>query len=126
MAQQATSDPFGMWREWVTRSEQQWNSFFNDVMATEEFGQSMGTLMDLYVNFTRSMGDSMARYLTALNIPTRHDVLAIGDRLSALEERLASIEDALRATAATSTGGPAGADLRPMPPRTRKPPRATN
>jgi polyhydroxyalkanoic acid synthase PhaR subunit len=122
-------DPLEMWRNWLTESERQWNGFLNQAMATDEFSQTMGRFMDVYLNMQKSMSEAMSRYLTALNLPTRTDVLAIGDRLSAVEERLASLETAVAnsskgnaktggAKAAAANGTPAA---RPKPARTRKP-----
>ncbi|MBA4179262.1 MAG: hypothetical protein C0506_01610 [Anaerolinea sp.] len=109
-----------MWREWVGNSERQWNAFLNNAMATHEFSQTLGRLMDVYLNMQKSMNDVMGRYFTALNIPTRSDVVALGERLTLIEERLGNIESALapRPSDPALTGIPAALS----PPRTRKPP----
>lgn len=117
----AGMDPLTMWRDWVTQSENQWNAFFNQAMATDEFSQGIGRFMDVYVNMQKTMNDVMGRYLTMANLPTRDDILAIGDRLSAIEERLVAI-DAGRAAGGTADGEPKQAAGAKRPPRTRKPP----
>ncbi|MGH2608895.1 MAG: poly(R)-hydroxyalkanoic acid synthase subunit PhaE, partial [Tepidiformaceae bacterium] len=120
-------DPLEMWRNWLSESERQWNGFLNQAMATDEFSQTMGKFMDVYLNMQKSMSEAMGRYLTAMNIPTRTDVLALGDRLAAVEERLAGVEAAVAkaatsgAKAAAGNGGPAP---KPRPARTRKPQKA--
>lgn len=120
----AGMDPLTMWRDWVTQSENQWNAFFNQAMATDEFSQTMGRFMDVYVNMQKTMNDVMGRYLTAANLPTRTDILALGDRLSAIEERLIGLE-ARGASAATSAKAGAPASTAKRPARTRKPPAKT-
>ncbi len=123
MADQANIDPLALWRDWVANSERQWNSFLNNAMATDEFSQTMGRMMDVYLNVQKQMNEVMGRYLQVINVPTRNDVIAIGERLSQIEERLVSIEDAItagqRATGAepATTGAPPAA----RPPRTKKP-----
>lgn len=126
MADQATVDPLALWRDWVANSERQWNAFLNNAMATDEFSQTMGRMMDVYLNVQKQMNEVMGRYLQIINVPTRNDVMAIGERLSQIEDRLVSIEDALnsarRASApveavAAANGAPAAA----RPPRTKKP-----
>ena len=120
-------DPLEMWRNWLSESERQWNGFLNQAMATDEFSQAMGKFMDVYLNMQKSMSEAMSRYLTSMNLPTRTDVLAIGDRLSALEDRFTAVEAALKKTpaGASENGAPAApAAPKAKPARTRKPQKA--
>ena len=122
MAEQVNLDPLAMWREWVANSERQWNGFMNNAMATDEFSQTMGRFMDVYLNMQKNMNEVMGRYLQTMNVPTRNDILALGERLSQIEDRLSGIENALRASA-TPLPAPAAAAVR-RPPRTKKPAKA--
>ncbi len=114
----------------MNQSERQWNSFFNDAMATEEFGKSMGRFMDMFLSTQSQMNESLGRYLTAMNIPTRGDITALGDRLHAIEDRLIAIESTLAKmkqavvppAAASTTEAPSPAVSQARPPRTKKPP----
>lgn len=126
MTQPQTSfpDPLEMWRNWLSESERQWNGFLNQAMATDEFSQTMGKFMDVYLNMQKSMSEAMGRYLTAMNLPTRTDVLALGDRISALEERIAGLEATVAKAsfpAAEGAAPAASAPGKPKPARTRKP-----
>ena len=122
------SDPFAAWREWLATSERQWNTFLNDAMATEEFSRSMGQFMDIYLNMQRSMSEGMGRYFTALNVPSRNDVLGLGERLSAIERQLAAIKLRLDTMAVSNDATAAEAKVATTaspaarPPRTKKPP----
>ena len=120
MADQATADPFAMWRDWVSQSERQWNAFLNNAMSTDEFSQSMGRMMDVYLGMQKNMNETMGRYFSALNIPSRSDILGLGDRLGAIEDRLTSIESALTGLKAAKPAHN-GETAAPRPPRTRKP-----
>ncbi len=119
-----TPDPFAMWRDWLTQSERQWNSYLNDVMSTDQFSEAMGRMTDMSLNMQKNMNEVMGRYFAALNVPTRTDVLSLGNRLTEIEERLGSIESALvdlkpvEKRAATAAAAPAVV----MPPRTKRPP----
>lgn len=120
-------DPFALWREWVSNSEHQWNTFLNDAMSTDQFSQSMARFMDVYLNLQKGLNETMGRYLSALNIPTRGDVTAIADRLSLIEERLGGIEARLApplAAAPQHTASTPASSLRP--PRTKQPSQAVN
>lgn len=123
MANEANVDPLALWRDWVANSERQWNSFLNNAMATDEFSQTMGRMMDVYLNVQKQMNEVMGRYLQLINVPTRNDILAVGERLSQIEERLTSIEDGLKAAgrAAASAAPTNGAAPAARPARTRKP-----
>lgn len=131
MAESTTTlpDPMAMWRDWVSTSERQWNSFLNNAMATDEFSQAMGRFMDVYLGMQKNMNEVMGRYLQMANVPTRSDILSLGERLSALEERLIRIEAMLtKSVAVAAAGGSApnasAAAAKPRPPRTRKPQKA--
>ena len=56
-----------------------------------------------------------------MNVPNRDDVAELGQRLAAIEERLARIETLIE----RGTGVSAATAERRRPPRTRKPPAAS-
>lgn len=115
--QSANPDFAAAWRDWLSKSESQWNSYLNQVMATPEFSQSAGRSMDLYLHFQRTMNEAMGAWFTAINVPTRNDVLELGERLLDIEGRLAAIEAALsRVTVPSNDAHPS------RPPRTKRPP----
>lgn len=121
MAQgKAHADPIEMWQEWVANSERQWNAFLNKAMATDEFSQSLGRFMDIYLNMQKTMNDTMSRYFSALNLPTRTDIIALGERLTVIEERLSGIETLLSATRNPVPTAPV-TEAAPKPTRTKKP-----
>ncbi len=107
------------WREWATRSERQWNEFFNQIMGTEEFSRGLGRNLDVFLHFQKTMNEAMGSWFMTMNVPTRTDILALGDRLLAIENRLAAVEAQLAgldgAASASSAGG------RPRPRRTKRP-----
>jgi polyhydroxyalkanoic acid synthase PhaR subunit len=127
MAEQVNLDPLAMWRDWVANSERQWNGFMNNAMATDEFSQTMGRMMDVYLNMQKNMNEVMGRYLQLINVPTRNDILGLGERLSQIEDRLGQIENAIGAvqrSTAAQTATQENAPARVRPPRTKKPVKA--
>ena len=111
-----------LWRTWLTETERQWNTFFNDVMSTDSFGRFLGGYMDIYSTFQRLVAENMERSLSTLNVPSRSDIVELSERLSGVEERLAAIESSINALA-EEVGHPSEAatvtQLRPR--RTRRP-----
>lgn len=108
-----------MWREWVSQSERQWNAFLNQVMGTDQYTQQMSRFMDSYLSMQKNFGEAMGRYLSTINVATRTDVLALGDRLAAIEDALRTLSahgPESRGTAVATSVPPI-----PRPPRTKKP-----
>lgn len=114
MAEQTSSprDPFGMWRDWVSQSERQWNTFLNEVMGSPQYTEAQGRFMEMYLAMQKAMGEAMGRSLVALDIPTRTDLLGLGERLSVIEGRLSAIEAHL---ARLGEGGGPGDATAPTP-----------
>ena len=121
MAETQQADPFQVWRDWISQSERQWNSFLNEAMATDEFGQAMGRMMDVYLNMQQNLNEVMGRYFSVLNLPTRTDVLSLANRLAEIEERLINIEQGLQDMTPAEKPRPAKAAPAKRPARTKKP-----
>ena len=113
-------DPFAAWRDWLEQTERQLNSYFNQVMGTEQYARFLGQFNDLSLNMQKNMSEAMGRYFASLNLPTREDLAALGQRLNAIEQRLAAIERN-NPSAALAASGAVSAAATPRPPRTRKP-----
>ena len=120
----STPDFSEAWRDWATQSERQWNEFFNQMMSTEEFSQGLGRNLDVFLHFQKTMNEAMGSFFTAMNVPTRTDVLALGDRLLAIENRLAALEAQLSMALAASPASGASAN-QSRPKRTKRPPAAS-
>jgi polyhydroxyalkanoic acid synthase PhaR subunit len=114
-------DPFSMWREWVSQSERQWNTFLNQVMGTEQYNQQMGRFMDSYLSMQKNLGEVMGRYLSSINVATRTDVLALGERLAAIEDLLRNIEASVVPAESRGRSVATAALQVARPPRTKKP-----
>jgi polyhydroxyalkanoic acid synthase PhaR subunit len=121
-----TQEVAEIWRNWLTDTERQWNSFFNDVMGTDQFGRLAGNYVEGFSVLQRALNEGMERYLNTFNLPTHSDVVEIGERLHNIEERLANLEANL-SNIASSAGVTIGAPVtRLQPRRTRKPQGSTN
>ena len=93
-AEQA-ANPLDTWRQFITDSERQWNGFFKDVLGTEGFSSSMNAAVEASLTLHRLVADNLERYYTTFNIPTHNDLVALGERMKAIEESLARLESAL-------------------------------
>ena len=123
MADQKNSikDPLSAWREWMAQSESQLNTLLNEVMATDGYNRVVGRLTKVSVSMQKGMVEAMERYFTALSLPTRTDVMDLGQRLTMIETRLHSIESSLARMTGASVNDAEPIAVMPRPPRTRKP-----
>ena len=115
------SDPLSSWREWMTQRETQLNSLFNDLMSTEGYGRVLGLVTKALVSMQKSTSEGMERYFTALSLPTRSDVIDLGERLATIESRLLAIESSLHKIAGTTATENSSLAPSIRPPRTKRP-----
>jgi hypothetical protein len=123
MAEKTSENPLDTWRQFITDSERQWNGFFKEVLGTDTFSGAMNTWVEASLTVQRMVADNLERYYTAFNIPSHGDLVALAERLKAVEETLARIETAVTKTprkAAAARRGKAAPAARP--PRTKRPP----
>lgn len=96
---QQPPDVMQLWRDWLTQTERQFNALFKEVMGTEAFGRSVGGSTEAYAAFHRLVTDSMERYLSFMNLPSRNEIVGLGETLRSIEDRLTHIEETLQIAA---------------------------
>lgn len=122
MAEQSTTgNPLDTWRQFITDSERQWNGFFKDVLGTDTASGAMATFMEAQLTVQRMVADNLERYYTTFNIPTHNDLVALAERMKAIEDTLSRIEGAMsrRMPDVARSNAP-----RRKPARTKRPPAA--
>jgi hypothetical protein len=117
----AGAEAMDLWRNWLTETERQWNSFFSEIMGRDSFGRVSGSYMEVYSIIQRTLNQGMERYLNTFNLPTHSDVVELGERLHNIEERLASLEANLNNLAAASGVETTASVTQLRPRRTRRP-----
>ena len=117
MANDGPSDPGAAFRDLVTQWERNFNAFANQIMGTESFSRVMQDAQKVQLGVQQTVSDAMTRQLTAMNMPTRDDVIRVAEKLQEVDRRLARIEALLEANA------PGGTETkRAGRPRTKRPP----
>jgi len=119
MADDKPLDPAAMFQDWVTQWERATDKISNQFMGTDDFSKHLNQMQNSQVEFQRAFGEFMSKQLANMNMPSREDVLQIGEDLRGLDRRLARIETSLQKISETS-----GTAMRAKagPPRTKKPP----
>src|SRR5947209_9500304 len=118
--QQTTPDPAAAFRELVSQWEKGLNEVASRTMNSEEFTRAMNKATATTTTMQQQLGELIGRYLSSLNLPTRTEMVSIGERLQAIETSLHRLTTQLEKLAGvTATGASAGG-----PPRTKRPPSA--
>lgn len=116
-------DPLRTWREWYQKSEKQWSDTLSGILGNDQFAQATGKYVQEAMHLHRMFTESMAQYLSALNLPSRTDIIALSDRVGELEDNMAGLQVEvrhLRRLLAEYEGEAAdGAPIRPK--RTKQP-----
>lgn len=117
------NDPVQVWHAMLAEMEKGFNAMATQVMGSEQFSRTTHQLTGASVGAQKTVGDLMERYLVSMNLPSRAQVVSMGERLQAIEGQLNEIRALLNRVhgdAASSDGFSA-----PKPPRTKLPPSAT-
>ena len=114
-------DPAEAFRNLITEWERGFDAMANKLMGTEEFSRSMNQLQDLQLRMQKRFNEAMAEQLSNFNIPTREDVLRLGENVRALDKRLAKMEKQLKKLGKKKKSKEGKSE---GPPRTKLPPSA--
>lgn len=114
------NDPVQLWHSMLAEMEKGFNAMATQVMGSEQFSKTAHQLTGASMGAQKTMGDMMERYLLSMNMPSRAQMVSIGERLQTIEAQLNEIKAVLyRAYPEAMTEGGAGV---PRPPRTKQPP----
>jgi hypothetical protein len=119
-----SNDPVAMWQNMIGEMEKGFNSFANQAMASPEFSKVVNQVGGVTAGAQKQLSDLMEKYLVGMNLPSRAQMVSMGERLQSIEGQLNEIKALLHQVHNNSSapdGGYAGA---PRPPRTRRPPAA--
>jgi hypothetical protein len=117
-----TNDPVQVWHTMLAEMEKGFNAMANQVMGSEQFNRATHQLTGVSVGAQKTVGDLMERYLVSMNLPSRAQMVSMGERLNAIEGQLNEIRALLnRAHAGESSSDNSSM---PKPPRTKLPPSA--
>lgn len=88
-------DPLKTWREWFVKNEREWSESITKLMKDESVAQSMGQEINAAIHRQQMFTQGMASPMASMNIPSRADVVALGERIGHLEDSVARVEAAL-------------------------------
>lgn len=110
------NDPMAFFRQMVSQWEKVTNEFGGKAASSTEFAQGMHGMTTASLTVQQAVSEATGKALTAANMPTRTDMIALGERLGVVEAQLIKIEALLTKSTVDAHLPAAG------PKRTRKPP----
>lgn len=114
-------DPMALWRDALTQWEGGANTAASRQMGSEEFTQALHAITSVSTGIQQALGKANGALLKELNLPSRKDLIEIGERLQRIEDAIEQLNQRLGGV----VPAPAAAiETKAMPPRTRKPPSA--
>ena len=119
----SSNDPFALWRKMLGEMEKGFNTFANQAMTSPQFSKAMIQAGGATVGAQKQLGNLMERYLLAMNMPSRAQMVEMAERLQSIEGHLSDIKTLLQqmtANAAAPSPQPAATPA-PKPPRTKRP-----
>ena len=119
-----SNDPAAIWQNMIGEMEKGFNSFANQAMASPEFSKVVNQVGGVASGAQKQLGDLMEKYLTGMNLPSRAQMVSMGERLQAIEGQLNEIKAMLHQIHNNSGATDSGLPAPPKPPRTKRPPPA--
>jgi len=117
-----SKDPFALWRKMIGEMEKGFNAFANQAMSSPQFSKTMNQAGGATVGAQRQLGNLMERYLLAMNMPSRAQMVDMAERLQSIEGHLNDIKALLEQMNAVNGMTRDSAAAAPKPPRTKRPP----
>lgn len=118
----ADADPLALWQKMIGDMEKRLNTFANQAMTLPEFSKFINQAGGLAAGSQKQFGDLIEKYLLVMNLPSRAQVVALAERLLAIEGQLNNINEQLQQMQKGSDAPQTSASGPTRPPRTRRPP----
>src|ERR1700753_537929 len=116
-----SSDPVALWQNMIGEMEKGFNAFANQAMASPQFSKAVNQMGGATAGAQKQLGELMEKYLVAMNMPSRAQMIGMAERLQSIEGQLNEIKAMLGQMNAASSGASGYAGT-PRPPRTKRPP----
>jgi SMC interacting uncharacterized protein involved in chromosome segregation len=115
------NDPAVIWQTMIGEMEKGFNSFANQAMASPEFSKVMNQVGGVSAGAQKQLGELMEKYLLAMNLPSRAQMVGMAERIQSIEGQLNEIKALLQQVHHNSLA-PEDGHSASRPPRTKRPP----
>ena len=115
------NDPAAIWQTMIGEMEKGFNSFAGQAMQSPEFSRVMNQVGGVSAGAQKQFGEMMEKYLLAMNLPSRAQMVGMAERIQSIEGQLNEIKALLHQVHHNSLAPEGGHDMS-RPPRTKRPP----
>jgi hypothetical protein len=115
-------DPVALWQNMIGEMEKGFNAFANQAMASPQFSKAVNQMGGATAGAQKQLGELMEKYLVAMNMPSRAQMIGMAERLQSIESQLNEIKAMLYQMQGGAAGAATGISPAPKPPRTKRPP----
>src|SRR5260221_17856 len=91
-----SNDPAVIWQTMIGEMEKGFNTFANQAMTSPEFSRVMNQAGGVSAGVQKQLAELMEKYLTGMNLPSRAQMVGLGERLQTIESQLNEITSLLR------------------------------
>ena len=118
------NDPAVIWQTMIGEMEKGFNSFANQAMTSPEFSKAMNQVGGATAGAQKQLGELMEKYLLAMNLPSRAQMVGMAERLQSIEGQINELKVMIGQLSRASGVNAVGSPDKQMPPRTKQPPSA--
>ena len=116
MSKPNSNDPADTIRAWISRLETSVDQVANQVMGTSQFSSTMNQANQIQLTVQKLFAEMMGHQLSMFNMPSREDVVRLGEALRSIESRLSRIENRLESLGPKQASDTNASDLSKRPP----------
>jgi SMC interacting uncharacterized protein involved in chromosome segregation len=117
-----SNDPVALWQNMIGEMEKGFNAFANQAMASPQFSKVVNQVGGATAGAQKQLGELMEKYLLAMNLPSRAQMVGMAERLQSIEGQLNEIKAMLNQMQGTAASSGGVSSATPRPPRTKRPP----
>src|SRR6201993_1897379 len=99
-----SNDPVALWQNMIGEMEKGFNAFANQAMASPQFSKAVNQMGGATAGAQKQLGELMEKYLLAMNMPSRAQMIGMAERLQSIEGQLNEIKAMLQQMNAASGG----------------------
>src|SRR6201994_3917192 len=112
-----SNDPLALWQNMIGEMEKGFNAFANQAMASPQFSKAVNQMGGATAGAQKQLGELMEKYLPAMKMPGRAQMIGMAERLQSIEGQLNEIKAMLYQMQGGAADASGGYSKTPRPPR---------
>lgn len=92
MTQQKNFNPMELWKDMYNQSESYWSNVLDEKMKEEYFSEWMGKVLEMNLQFKKTLNETTEGYLSQVNLPTQNDLANIASLVVNVDSKVDNLE----------------------------------